>query len=67
MDHSSMDRRVDDGKIFAKYRKDIEYIYDSIFGNATLLHQGWACYPCNRCGNKIFFDRDTIIIHLYKS
>ena len=53
--------------IFTEYKEGVEYFCDYTFENTVLLHQGWARYPCKRCGNREIFDRDTITIYLYRS
>ena len=67
MDHSWMDRRVVDWMISSEYRKGVEYFCDFAFGNAALLHQRRDRCPCNRCGNREIFERDTITVHLYQN
>ena len=67
MDHSWIDHQVVDEEIFIEYREGVEYFYDFIFENMVLLYQRWACCPCNICGNREIFDRDTITIYLYKN
>ena len=62
-----MDQRVVEGMISDEYREGVEYFCDFVFGNATLLRDGRARCPCNRCGNREMLDRNTITVHLYKN
>ena len=62
-----MDHQIVDDEISIEYREGVKYFCDFAFENVALLYQRWARCPCNRCSNKEIFDRDTIIVYLYKN
>ena len=62
-----MDRRVVDEVIFVEYKEGVKNFYDYTFRNITLLVEGWAHCPCNRCVNRKTHYRNIIIAHLYNS
>ena len=46
---------------------DVSYFYDYAFENVALLVQKWTHYPYKKYVNKEILDRDTIVVHLYRS
>ena len=67
MNRSWMDHRVVDGMISAEYKEGVKYFCDDTFENAALLVEGWIYCPYKRCVDRKILDRNTIIIHLYRS